>query len=198
MGEIRFMALTQSTMLPLGTRAPDFSLPDAEGNCVALKDLQSAPALLVMFLCNHCPYVKHVAYTVAKLASEYQKKGVAVVAINSNDVARYPADSPALMKEEIKRVGYTFPYLVDETQEVAKAYRAACTPDFYVFDKNQNLVYRGRLDGSMPGNKLPTTGEELRAALDAALAGKPAPAEQKNSMGCNIKWKPGNEPDYFG
>ncbi|MDB6035269.1 MAG: Alkyl hydroperoxide reductase and/or thiol-specific antioxidant family (AhpC/TSA) protein [Verrucomicrobiales bacterium] len=192
------MALTQSTMLPLGTKAPDFSLPDADGNCVALKDFQGASALLVMFLCNHCPYVKYVAYTVAKLASEYQNKGVSIVAINSNDVERYPADSPALMKEEIKRIGYTFPYLVDETQEVAKSYRAACTPDFYVFDKDQKLVYHGRLDGSMPGNNVPTTGEELRAALDAALAGKPTPADQKNSMGCNIKWKPGNEPDYFG
>lgn len=185
-------------MLPLGTKAPNFSLPDPDGKCVSLQDFNGAPALLVMFICNHCPYVKHVAYTVAKLASEYQQKGIGVVAINSNDVARYPADSPALMKEEVKRVGYTFPYLMDETQEVAKAYRAACTPDFYVFDRDQKLIYRGRLDGSMPGNNTPTTGSELRAALDAALAGKPAPADQKNSMGCNIKWKPGNEPDYYG
>lgn len=185
-------------MLPLGTQAPHFSLPDPEGNRVCLHDFKGAPALLVMFLCNHCPYVKHVASTVAKLAAEYQKKGVAVVAISSNDVERYPADSPALMQEEIKRVGYTFPYLFDETQEVAKAYRAACTPDFYVFDKEQKLVYRGRLDGSMPKNNVPPTGEELRAALDAALAGQPASGDQKYSMGCNIKWKPGNEPDYYG
>ena len=191
------MALTNSTMLPLGTRAPDFSLPDADGKWVALKDFKDAKALLVIFMCNHCPYVKHVAYTLAKLAAEYQKKGVAVVGINANDVERYPADSPALMKEEAKRVGYTFPYLMDESQEVAKAYRAACTPDFYVFDKAQNLVYRGRMDGSTPGNSTPTTGDELRAALDAVLAGKPVAPDQKSSMGCNIKWKPGNEPDYF-
>src|SRR3954451_10321606 len=191
------MALTNSTMLPLGTRAPDFSLPDADGKCVALNDFKDAKALLVIFMCNHCPYVKHVAYTLAKLAAEYQKKGVAVVGINANDVERYPADSPALMKEEAKLVGYTFPYLMDESQAVAKAYRAACTPDFYVFDKDQKLVYPGRLDGRTPGNSTPTTGDELRAALDAVLAGKPLAPDQKSSMGCNIKWKPGNEPDYF-
>lgn len=185
-------------MLPLGTQAPNFSLSDPDGNRVSLQDFKGAPALLVMFLCNHCPYVKHVADTVAKLASEYQKKGVAVVAINSNDVERYPADSPALMKEEIRRVGYTFPYLFDETQEVATAYRAACTPDFYVFDKEQKLTYRGRLDGSMPKSTTPPSGEDLRAALEAALSGQPGPADQKYSMGCNIKWKPGNEPDYYG
>jgi peroxiredoxin len=191
------MALSNSTMLPLGTRAPDFSLPDADGKCVALNDFKDAKALLVIFMCNHCPYVKHVAYTLAKLAAEYQKKGVAVVGINANDVERYPADSPAMMKEEAKLVGYTFPYLMDESQAVAKAYRAACTPDFYVFDKDQKLVYRGRMDGSTPGNSTPTTGDELRAALDAVLAGKPVAPDQKSSMGCNIKWKPGNEPDYF-
>jgi peroxiredoxin len=195
---MRLMALTQSTMLPLGTKAPDFSLSDPDGNVVSLQDFKGAPALLVMFLCNHCPYVKHVALTIARLASDYQKRGVAVVAINSNDVQRYPADRPALMKEEAKRVGYTFPYVFDETQQVAKAYHAACTPDFYIFDEGQKLLYRGRLDGSMPGNKVPTTGDELKAALEAALAGQAAPAEQRNSMGCNIKWKPGNEPDYFG
>jgi peroxiredoxin len=191
------MALTNSTMLPLGTAAPDFSLPDADGKCVALKDFKEAKALLVIFMCNHCPYVKHVAYTLAKLAAEYQKKGVAVVGINANDVERYPADSPAMMKEEIKRIGYTFPYLMDESQAVAKAYRAACTPDFFLFDKDQKLVYRGRMDSSTPGNNIPPTGDELRAALDAVLAGKPVAREQKSSMGCNIKWKHGNEPDYF-
>lgn len=165
---------------------------------MALKDFKGAPALLVMFICNHCPYVKHVAYTLAKVAAEYQKKGVAVVAINANDAERYPADSPALMKEEVKRIGYSFPYLFDEKQEVAKAFRAACTPDFYVFDRNQKLVYRGRFDGSTPGNGVATTGADVKAALDAVLAGKPAPADQKNSLGCNIKWKPHNEPDYFG
>src|SRR5205823_8388579 len=150
---------------------------------------------LVMFICNHCPYVQHVAFTVAKDAREYQQKGVAVVAINSNDAEKYPADSPAMMRQEIKRVGYTFPYLYDESQAVAKAYRAACTPDFYVFDQQRRLVYRGRLDGSTPGNNIPVTGEDLRAALDAVLAGKPVPPDQKPSMGCNIKWKQGNEPE---
>jgi peroxiredoxin len=192
------MALTNSTMLPLGTSAPDFSLPDADGKCVALKDFKGAKGLLVIFMCNHCPYVKHIAFALAKLAAEYQKKGIGVVGINSNDTERYPADSPSMMKEEIKSVGYTFPYLMDESQEVAKAYRAACTPDFYLFDKEQKLVYRGRMDGSTPGNNTPTTGNELRAALDAVLEGRPIPREQKSSMGCNIKWKHGNEPDYFG
>jgi peroxiredoxin len=190
------MALTYSTSLPLKTQAPDFALPDADGKPVRLADFKDAPALLVVFICNHCPYVQHVRYAVADLAREYQKKGVAVVAINSNDVTNYPADSPAMMKEEAKLVGYTFPYLIDETQEVAKAYMAACTPEFYVFDKQRQLVYHGRLDGSSPGNNVPTTGEEIRPALDAALAGKPGPAVQKPSMGCNIKWKPGNAPAY--
>lgn len=192
------MALTNSTMLPLGTTAPDFSLPDTNSKTVSLAEFKDAPALLVMFICNHCPYVQHVAYTVAKLAREYQKKGVAVVAINSNDAKTYPADSPAMMHQEIKRVGYTFPYLYDESQSVAKAYRAACTPEFYVFDKQRKLVYRGRLDGSSPGNPVSPTGNELAAALDAVLSGKKPSAEQKPSMGCNIKWKQGNEPDYSG
>ena len=189
------MALTYSKMLPLGTKAPDFSLPDTDSRVgVSLSDFKGAPALLVMFLCNHCPYVQHVRYTIAQLAKEYQQKGVAVVAINANDCEKYPADSPAMMAEEKKVVGYTFPYLYDESQAVARAYRAACTPEFYVFDREQKLAYRGRLDASSPGNDLPTTGNELRAALDAALAGQPAPADQKPSMGCNIKWRPGNEP----
>jgi len=192
------MALTNSTMLPLGTTAPDFSLADTDSKTVALADFEGAPALLVMFICNHCPYVQHVAYTVAKLAREYQKKGVAVVGINSNDAQKYPADSPAMMRQEIKRVGYTFPYLYDESQSVAKVYRAACTPEFYVFDKQQKLIYRGRFDGSSPGNPVPPTGNELAAALDAVLAGKAPSTDQKPSMGCNIKWRPGNEPDYFG
>jgi peroxiredoxin len=191
------MALTNSTMLPLGTKAPDFSLPDTNSKEVSLAHFKDAPALLVMFLCNHCPYVQHVAFAVAKLAAEYQKKGVGVVGINSNDAQKYPADSPAMMREEIARVGYTFPYLYDQTQSAAKAYRAACTPEFYVFDKDQKLVYRGRFDESSPGNAVPTTGNDLRAALDAVLAGKPVPSDQKPSIGCNIKWKPGNEPDYF-
>jgi peroxiredoxin len=185
-------------MLPLGTPAPDFFLPDTEDGRMSLSDFKSSPALLVIFLCNHCPYVQHVADTLARLAKEYQAKNVAIVGINSNDAKRYPADSPAMMKEEVKRRGYTFPYLYDATQEVAKNYRAACTPEFYVFDGNRKLVYRGCFDGSSPGNSIPTTGEDLRAALDQVLAGKTPGPEQKPSIGCNIKWKPGNEPDYFG
>jgi peroxiredoxin len=192
------MVLTPSTMLPLGTPAPDFALPDAQGQTHRLSDFADAPALLVIFMCNHCPYVKHVRSALADLGREYQQQGVAVVGINPNDVANYPDDSPEKMIEEIKSAGYTFPYLVDESQEVAKAYKAACTPDFYVFDRERKLVYRGQMDDSRPGNDQPLNGEDLRAALDAVLAGEPAPADQKPSIGCNIKWKPGNEPDYFG
>lgn len=191
------MALTPSTMLPLGTTAPDFKLPDTSGRTVSLADFKNAPALLVLFICNHCPYVKHIRAGLAQLARDYTPKGVAVVAINSNDVANYPDDSPARMKEEVKSAGYTFPYLYDETQAVAKAYRAACTPDIYLFDKNHKLVYRGQMDDSRPGSNLPVTGKDLRAALDAVLAGKPVSPNQKASVGCNIKWKAGNEPDYF-
>jgi peroxiredoxin len=192
------MALTASTMLPLGSQAPEFRLPDTDGNLVSLGDFRDAPALLVIFLCNHCPYVKHVRHELAKLTREYRDKGVASVGINSNDVASYPDDRPELMAREKAEVGYPFPYLYDETQEVAKAYQAACTPDFYVFDRDRKLVYRGQMDGSRPGNDLPVTGSDLRAALDAVLAGQPAPEVQRPSMGCNIKWKAGNEPSYFG
>lgn len=192
------MVQTASTMLPLGTKAPDFSLPDVGGKRVSLSDFSGGPALLVIFMCNHCPYVKHVAAGLAALAKEYQRRGVAVVGINANDAAAYPDDSPAKMAEEVKLRGYTFPYLYDETQAVAKAYRAACTPDFYLFDSQQKLVYRGQMDSSRPGNNIPVTGADLRAALEAVLAGKPVPATQRPSLGCNIKWKPGNEPDYFG
>ena len=184
-------------MLPLGTQAPDFRLPDPGGKLVSLADFKSAPALLVIFMCNHCPYVKHVRDGLAKLARDYRQRGVAVVSINANDVANYPADSPAKMAEEAASAGYIFPYLYDETQSVAKAYRAACTPDLYLFDQEQRLVYRGQFDDSRPGNGLPVTGKDMRAALDAVLAGKPVPPAQKASIGCNIKWKPGNEPDYF-
>jgi thiol-disulfide isomerase/thioredoxin len=149
-------------------------------------------------MCNHCPYVKHVAAGLAQLAREYQARGVAVVGINSNDWHEYPDDSPDKMREEIRIRGYTFPYLADETQEVAKAYSAACTPDFFLFDKDRKLVYRGQMDSSRPGNDIPVTGQNLRAALDAVLAGRPIAPDQKPSMGCNVKWKPGNEPDYFG
>jgi len=191
------MVLTASTMLPLGTKAPNFSLPNVDGRLVSLADFDGAPALLVVFMCNHCPYVKHVAEGLAKLARDYQAKKVAVVGISSNSVESHPADSPEQMKLEVKNRGYTFPYLYDAKQEVAKAYRAACTPDFYAFDKDQRLVYRGQMDASRPDSGIPVTGADLRAALDAVLTGKPVAKEQRQSIGCNIKWKPGNEPDYF-
>lgn len=184
-------------MLPLGTPAPDFRLPDTRGRLVSRDDFKDCPALLVIFLCNHCPYVQHIRSALAQLAREYIPRGVGIVGINSNDVERYPDDSPAKMAEEVRKAGYIFPYLFDETQEVAKAYRAACTPDFYLFDRERRLVYRGQFDDSRPGNGIPVTGKDLRAALDAVLAGKPVSPDQKPSMGCNIKWKPGNEPDYF-
>jgi peroxiredoxin len=190
------MALTPSTMVPLGTTAPDFSLLDITGKTVCLADFADAPALLVAFLCNHCPYVKHIQRGFADFAREYQAKGLAVVAINSNDVRHYPEDRPARMVEEAKRAGYTFPYLFDETQAVAKAYRAACTPDFFLFDRQRRLVYRGQFDASRPGNGVPVTGNDLRRAADAVLSGQPVPPDQKPSLGCNIKWKPGNAPDY--
>jgi peroxiredoxin len=184
-------------MLPLGTPAPDFKLRDTAGKTVSLSNFKDASALLVVFMCNHCPFVKHIRTQLAQLARDYQPREVAVVGISSNDAAGYPADSPEKMAAEAKAAGYMFPYLYDETQEVAKAYRAACTPDFYLFDKAHRLVYRGQLDDSRPGNGIPVTGKDLRAALDAALGGKALPASQKPSIGCNIKWKPGNEPDYF-
>lgn len=191
------MVKTLSTMLPLGTPAPDFSLPDVNGKTVSLRDFAGSKALLVMFICNHCPFVKHVAEQLAQLARDYQSKGVAIVGISSNDVGSHPADSPAEMKKEAEMRGYTFPYLYDETQLVAHAYRAACTPDFFLFDSENKLAYRGQLDDSRPGNNLPVTGADLRAALDALVAGEFVPAEQKASIGCNIKWKAGNEPEYF-
>ncbi len=192
------MVRVDSTMLPLGTRAPDFRLPDPEGNEYARDDFADAPALLVMFLCNHCPYVKHVRRELAALADRWKRRGVAIVGINSNDVDAYPDDAPEAMAEEARTVGYTFPYLYDESQQVAKAYRAACTPDFFLFDADRKLAYRGQLDGSRPSNDVPVTGTDLDAAIDAVLAGEPVPEPQRPSMGCNIKWKPGNEPDYFG
>jgi peroxiredoxin len=190
------MALTPSTMLELGTRAPGFRLPDTEGKTVALDDFAAAPAVLVMFLCNHCPYVKHVRQELARLGREYQERGVAVVGISANDAVAYPEDSPALMRQEKAEVGYTFPYLYDETQEVAREYQAACTPDFFLFDCERKLAYRGQLDDSRPGNTIPVSGKDLRSALDAVLAGRPVAAAQRPSVGCNIKWKPGNEPQY--
>ena len=192
------MARTPSTMmLPLGTNAPVFRLPDPFGRTWSLADFESAPALLIAFICNHCPFVKHVRGGFAELAKTYQDRGVAVVGISSNDFVAHPDDSPPAMAEEIRLAGYTFPYLVDETQEVARAYGAACTPDFFVFDGAQALAYRGQMDGSRPGNDVPVTGEDLKAALDAVLSGQPVPEKQRPSLGCNIKWKPGNAPDYF-
>lgn len=190
------MAATPSTMLPLGTPAPHFSLPDTTGRTVSLNDYARSRALVVMFICNHCPFVKHLRAELAKLARDYGSRGVAFVGINSNDAVKYPDDSPEKMREEAASAGYTFSYLFDETQDVAKSYRAACTPDFFLFNAARQLVYRGQLDDSRPKNAIPVTGRDLRAALDAVLAGKPVSTEQMPSIGCNIKWKPGNEPDY--
>ena len=193
------MVKTVSTMLlPLGATAPDFALPDTAGKTVSLADFAGEPAYLVVFMCNHCPYVKHVADALAELARQYQGRGVAVIGINSNDADTYADDSPAKMAEEATQRKYTFPYLYDATQAVAKAYRAACTPDFYVFDHDRKLVYRGQMDDSRPQSGVPVTGKDLRAALDAVLAGRAVSPQQKPSLGCNIKWKQGNEPDYFG
>ena len=191
------MAETPSTMAPRGTLAPDFRLPDTNGRLVSLSDFAKAPALLVVFMCNHCPFVKHIRAGLAQFARDYQPRGLAMVGINSNDVASYPEDSPAKMAEEVKAAGYTFPYLYDDAQTVAKAYHAACTPDFFLYDRNRRLVYRGQFDDSRPSNGRPVTGSNLRAAADAVLAGRPVPAEQKASIGCNIKWKRGAAPDYF-
>ena len=184
------MAYTESTMLALGTEAPEFALPDTiSGKTIQLKELAAGPATVVMFLCNHCPYVLHVNEEIIRVARDYQPRGVVFVAISSNDAEKYPQDGPAAMKAHAEMLGYPFPYLYDESQEVARAYDAACTPDFYVFDAGRRLFYRGRLDGSRPRNDIPLTGEDLRAALDAVLAGRPAPARQYPSGGCNIKWK---------
>ena len=191
------MALTSSTMLALGTPAPDFNLPDTNGKMVSLADFNDKQALLVIFMCNHCPYVKHIRAVLAQFAREYIPRRVGIVGINSNDATNYPEDSPARMAQEVKSAGYLFPYLYDESQAVAKAYRAACTPDFYLFDKSRRLVYRGQFDDSRPGNGIPVTGKDIRAALDAVLAGRPVTGRQTPSIGCNIKWRPGNEPDYF-
>jgi thiol-disulfide isomerase/thioredoxin len=185
-------------MLELGTTLPKFRLPDATGKMVGDEVLRGKRAALVLFICNHCPYVKHIRSALAALAREYLARDVGIVAINSNDVTRYADDSPVKMAREQKEAGYVFPYLFDETQEVAKTFRAACTPDIFLFDSQQRLVYRGRFDATRPSGSAPATGDDLRSALDAVLAGRPLPAEQKPSMGCSIKWKPGNEPDYAG
>ncbi|HRQ72438.1 MAG TPA: thioredoxin family protein [Phycisphaerales bacterium] len=190
------MAQTPSTMLPLGTAAPSFTLEDAvSGRTVSLADFAGRP-VLVMFICNHCPFVKHVRGELAKIGREYGERGVGIVAICSNDAEKYPDDGPAKMRDEARAAGYTFPYLFDAAQDAAKRYRAACTPDFFLFDKQHRLVYRGQLDDSRPSNGIPVTGRDLRAALDALLRGEAAATDQKPSIGCNIKWKPGNEPEY--
>lgn len=193
------MVEVPSTMTPLGSTAPAFSLPEpATGRTVSLDDFSEAPALLVVFMCNHCPFVKHVADGLADFAREYRERGLAVVGINANNVESHPDDSPEKMAEEVERRGYTFPYLFDESQEVAKAYGAACTPDFFLYDADRRLVYRGQFDASRPSLDTPVTGEDLRAACDAVLAGDtPDPDGQVPSVGCNIKWKPGNAPEWF-
>ena len=191
------MVRTPSTMLPLGTAAPDFELPNVDGRMVSLADAAGPRGTVVMFICNHCPFVKHVADQLAALGRDCLPRGIGVVAISSNDVSSHPADSPEQMVHEAEERGYVFPYLYDETQEVAHAYHAACTPDFFLFDGDCKLAYRGQLDSSRPGNEIPVTGADLRAAIDALVAGRPVATEQRPSLGCNIKWKPGNEPAYF-
>lgn len=191
------MVRTASTMLPLGTQAPAFSLPDTDGKTVELAALASSKALLVIFMCNHCPYVKHVADQLKSLSDDYMPQGLAVVAISSNDADKYPDDSLQAMAIEKSERGYQFTYLFDESQEVAQSYAAACTPDFYLFDREQKLAYRGQLDSSRPKSDIPVTGEDLRAAIDAVLNGQNPSEQQTPSIGCNIKWKEGNEPQYF-
>ena len=193
------MVAVPSTMLPLGSTVPEFSLISAvDGRLVSAADFTNDRPLLVMFICNHCPYVRHVLKEIGRIAAGYQPKGLGVVAISSNDVAAFPDDSPEKMRELATVESWRFPYLYDETQAVAKAFKAACTPEFYLFDAGRKLVYRGQLDDSRPKNTEPVTGKDLRAALDAVLVGKPVSADQKPSVGCNIKWKPGNEPSWFG
>jgi len=193
------MARTESTMAPLGMELPSFALPDVtSGESVSPADLERAPALLVVFLCNHCPYVKHIRPALAAFARDYQPRALALVAISSNDPEAHPEDGPDGMREEAKTAGYTFPYLYDESQEVAKAFGAACTPDFFLFDGERRLVYRGQFDGSRPGNDVPVTGQDLRKATETVLAGGRPSEDQTPSLGCNIKWKAGNAPPWFG
>ncbi|WP_448381285.1 thioredoxin family protein [Gloeomargarita sp.] len=194
------MARTPSVMVALGTPAPDFHLPDVvTGNMISLDTFAGKTGLLVMFICRHCPYVKHIQHELAKLGRDYQDKDLGIVAISANDAEKYPEDSPESLKEMAKELGFTFPFCYDETQAVAKAYQAACTPDFYLFDRDRKLVYRGQFDDSRPKSDppIPVTGKDLRAAIDALLSGQPISPDQRASIGCNIKWKPGNEPDYF-
>jgi peroxiredoxin len=190
------MTATPSTMLALGTPLPAFRLPDLDGRLVSPDDFRDAPALLIAFICQHCPFVRHIRHEFARVTREYQARSLAVIAINSNDVEEFPQDGPEGMRQESREAGYRFPYLFDESQEVAKAFRAACTPDLCLFDAARRLVYRGQFDGSRPRNTVTVTGNDLRAACDAVLEGRPLPVVQTPSIGCNIKWKPGNEPHY--
>ena len=192
------MVKTASTMMPLGTPAPAFSLTNTvDGQTVSLDDFSDIPGLLVIFMCNHCPFVVHLRDALAEFGKEYQEQGLAIVGISSNDIGGYPQDGPEKMKDEAASAGYAFPYLFDQTQEVAKAYHAACTPDFFLFDRDKKLAYRGQFDDSRPDSGIPITGKDLRAACDAVLAGQPVSEDQSPSIGCNIKWRPGNEPTYF-
>lgn len=193
------MALTASTMLPLGTKAPDFQLPDVvSGQTISLSTFAGKQALLIIFMCRHCPFVQHVQPEIGQLGKDYVSRNVGIVGISANDASNYPDDAPEPLKAMATELGLPFPLCYDESQATAKAYTAACTPDFFLFDANQQLVYRGQLDDSRPSNGKPVTGQDLRAALDAVLANQPVNSDQKPSVGCNIKWKSGNEPDYFG
>ncbi|NEP51073.1 MAG: thioredoxin family protein [Moorea sp. SIO3C2] len=193
------MVLVNSTMLPLGSKAPEFQLPDAvSGETISLETFAGKQGLMVMFICRHCPFVKHVQGELAKLGKDYADANIGMVAISANDADNYPDDAPDKLKEMAQELGFTFPFCHDQSQETAQAYTAACTPDFFLFDANQELVYRGQLDDSRPSNGIPVTGKDLRAAIDAVLGSQPVNSEQKPSIGCNIKWKPGNEPAYFG
>jgi peroxiredoxin len=193
------MALTESTMLQLGTEAPPFTLHDVvSGKTISLAEARGEKGLLVMFLCAHCPFVVHVQNELARISADYENKPIGIVGISSNDVGTHPQDGPDNLRQQAAEQGFRFPYLYDETQDVAKAYTAACTPDFFLFDRDLRLVYRGQLDSSRPGNDSPLTGEDLRAALDAVLYDTEVSGDQKPGVGCNIKWKPGAEPEYFG
>ena len=193
------MVLTPSTMLPLGTQAPDFRLPDVvSGKIISLANFADKTALLLMFICCHCPFVKHIQQEIAKLSQDYQYKSLGIIAISANDISKYPDDSPENIKLMAQKLGFNFPFCYDETQEVAKSYTAACTPDFFLFNKSRKLVYRGQFDDSRPSNQIPVTATDLRQAIDCVLTDKQIDFPQKPSIGCNIKWKPGNEPEYFG
>ena len=193
------MARTPSQMIDLGTEAPNFRLPDVvSGKTIGLDDFPNAKGFMIAFICNHCPFVQLIRHEFERYGREYTERGIAEIAINSNDIDAHPEDGPDPMRDDARRFGYTFPYCLDEDQSVAKAYQAACTPDLYLFDADRRLVYRGQFDAARPGNDVPVTGKDLRAATEALLAGQPIPSDQKASLGCNIKWRPGNEPAYFG